>query len=334
MNEKSAPRSIDQYLEELRAALAGEDPALIQDALYDAEEYLRAEVAANPSRSESDTLELIASTYGAPDEVALAYRTTEKQVRTALAPPPRVQARTAFGRFFGVYGDARTWTALFYMLLALVTGVFYFTMTVVGLSMSAGFAVLIIGIPFFLLFVGFTRVLALAEGRLVEGLLGQRMPRRPLYPTKGVPIFQRIRDMLVDPRTWTTMLYFLLMLPLGIFYFVVAVVGISVSIALVGGSIAARADCARPRRRELLAERSRDVLRTFALGSAVPGDCGNRAADGGNAPGSAPSAADTARWRSTSWWPAPTPVRHRPHDGRRAPVAGGTGGISRGRCDT
>ena len=239
MNEKTAPRSIEQYLDALRTALAGEDPALIQDALYDAEEYLRAEVAANPSRNESDTLELIASTYGAPEEVALAYRTTEKQVRTALAPPPRKTPSTALGRFFGVYGDSRTWTALFYMLLALVTGVFYFTMTVTGLSVSAGLLVLIIGIPFFLIFVGFTRVLALAEGRLVEGLLGQRMPRRPLYPAKGVPILERIKDMLVDRRTWTTMFYFLLMLPLGIFYFVVATAGISVSIGLVGGSLAA-----------------------------------------------------------------------------------------------
>lgn len=238
MSDKTAPRSIDQYLDALKAALAGEDPALIQDALYDAEEYLRAEVAANPTRTESDTLELIASTYGAPEEVALAYRTTEKQVRTALAPPPRKAPRTALGRFFGVYGDSRTWTALFYMLLALVTGVFYFTMTVTGLSVSAGLLVLIIGIPFFLIFVGFTRVLALAEGRLVEGLLGQRMPRRPLYPAKGVPILERIKDMLVDRRTWTTMFYFLLMLPLGIFYFVVATVGITVSIGLVGGSIA------------------------------------------------------------------------------------------------
>ena len=107
MNERSAPRSIEQYLEALRAALAGEDPALVQDALYDAEEYLRAEVAANPDRSEADTLELIASTYGAPDEVAGAYRTTEKQVRTALAPPPRKVSRTAFGRFFAVYGDSQ-----------------------------------------------------------------------------------------------------------------------------------------------------------------------------------------------------------------------------------
>jgi uncharacterized membrane protein len=238
MNERTAPRSIEQYLTALRAALAGEDPALVQDALYDAEEYLRAEVAANPGRNEADTLELISSTYGAPDEVAEAYRTTEKQVRTALAPPPRKAARTALGRFFGVYSDSRTWTALFFMVLSLVTGIFYFTMTVTGLAMSAGLMVMIIGIPFFLLFVGFTRVLALAEGRLVEGLLGQRMPRRPLYPSKGMPIMERIKQMLVDRRTWTTMFYFLLMLPLGILYFVIAVTGISVSLGLVGGSIA------------------------------------------------------------------------------------------------
>ena len=56
----SAPRSIGQYLSQLRAALAGEDAALIQDALYDAEEYLRAEVAAHTDKSESDVLELIA----------------------------------------------------------------------------------------------------------------------------------------------------------------------------------------------------------------------------------------------------------------------------------
>ncbi len=237
MNENTAPRSIEQYLAALRAALTGEDPALVQDALYDAEEYLRAEVAANPTRNEADTLELISSTYGAPEEVAEAYRTTEKQLRTALAPPPRKQSQTAFGRFFGVYSDSRTWTALFFMLLSLVTGIFYFTLTVTGLSVSAGMSLLIVGIPFFLLFVGFTRVLALAEGRLVEGLLGQRMPRRPLYPSKGTPIFERIKQMLVDRRTWTTMFYFLLMLPLGILYFVIATVGICVSLGLIGGSI-------------------------------------------------------------------------------------------------
>ena len=170
------------------------------------------------------------------------------------------------------------------MLLALVTGVFYFTTVVTGLSMSAGLIVLIIGIPFFLLFVGFTRVLALAEGRLVEGLLGQRMPRRPLYPAKGVPIFERIKQMLVDRRTWTTMFYFLLMLPLGILYFVIATVGICVSIGLVGGSLAAVLMAFGRRRRQHFARRPCGLLRPVAARGAVPADRRRPAADGGPAP--------------------------------------------------
>ena len=83
----NAPRSIDEYLKQLRAALGGQDAALIQDALYDAEEYLRAEVAAHPGKSEADVLELIASTYGAPEEVAAAYRDTEAKVKAALKTP-------------------------------------------------------------------------------------------------------------------------------------------------------------------------------------------------------------------------------------------------------
>ncbi len=131
---RPAPRSIDQYLSQLRDALKGEDPALIQDALYDAEEYLRAELGQHPGKSEADVLELIASTYGAPDEVAEAYRTNEKTVRAALKPPAPPVRHSALGRFFAVYGDSRAWTALFYMLLSIVTGVFYFTVTVTGLS--------------------------------------------------------------------------------------------------------------------------------------------------------------------------------------------------------
>ena len=227
---RPAPRSIDQYLSQLREALKGEDPALVQDALYDAEEYLRAELAQHPGKSEADLLELIASTYGAPDEVAEAYRTTEKTVRAALkphVPPPR---SSALGRFFSVYADSRSWTALFYMLLSIVTGIFYFTVTVIGLSVSAGLAVSIIGIPFFLLFIGFTRILSLVEGRIVEGLLGVRMPRRPVRSAAGDSLGTRIKDMLVDRRTWTTLLYLLMMLPLGIAYFTFAVCALAIGI--------------------------------------------------------------------------------------------------------
>jgi hypothetical protein len=42
----------------------------MQDALYDAEEYLRSELAAQPGRSEAEVIADVAGSYGAPDEVA------------------------------------------------------------------------------------------------------------------------------------------------------------------------------------------------------------------------------------------------------------------------
>ena len=228
---RSAPRSIDQYLRQLREELAGADSALIQDALYDSEEYLRAEVAAHPDKSESDVLELIASTYGAPDEVAGAYRDTEIKVKAAMATP-RKEPNSAMGRFFGVFLDPRAYTSLFFLLLALPTGIIYFVLTVTGLSLSAGFSVLINGVPVCLLFMAICRVVSLAEGRLIEAMTGVRMPRRPVYQGKALGFWARIGEMLKDPRTWTTIAYFILRLPIGILYFVIAVAGLSVSLSL------------------------------------------------------------------------------------------------------
>jgi uncharacterized membrane protein len=228
---RSAPRSIDQYLRQLREELGGADSALIQDALYDAEEYLRAEVAAHPDKSESDVLELIASTYGAPDEVASAYRDTEVKVKAAMATP-RKEATSALGRFFGVFLDPRTYTSLFFMLLGLPRGIIYFVLAVAGLSLSAGLSVLIIGVPFFLVFVAICRVVSLAEGRLIEAMTGARMPRRPVYQGAARGFWARAGEMLKDRRTWTTIAYFLSMLPIGIIYFVLAVAGLSISMSL------------------------------------------------------------------------------------------------------
>ncbi len=224
MNARDLPTTIPEYLAHLRRELAGADPALIQDALYDAEEYLRSELAENPGKSEAEVIAAVASSYGAPGEVADIYRDTEVKVQTALRPPRPVERKSVLGRFFGVAADPRAYTALFYMVLALATGIFYFLWVVAGISMSIGFAVLIIGIPFIILFFGSVRILSLVEGRLVEVMLGERMPRRPLYSVRGRSIWQRIGDMFTDPRSWSTLLYMLLMLPLGVVYFSIAAV--------------------------------------------------------------------------------------------------------------
>ena len=232
------PTTIPAYLERLRRSLDGCDPALAQDALYDAEDYLRSELAANPDKSEAEVIAAVAGSYGAPDEVADIYRDTEARVQTALRPPAPPVRKSLAGRFFGVLVDPHTYGSLFYMLLAMATGTIYFTWVVTGAGLSAGLAILIIGIPFVILFIGATRVLALVEGRIVEVMLGERMPRRPLYSDKSLPVLQRIGAMFTDPRTWGTMLYFAAMLPLGIAYFTVVVTTMSVGLALIAAPIA------------------------------------------------------------------------------------------------
>ena len=154
-----------------------------------------------------------------------------RQLRNALAgeDTPTGAHTAGVRRFFVVFPDVRAYTSLFYMLLTLATGIVYFTFVVTGLALSAGFAILVIGIPFFLAFIGIARVIALGEGRVLEATTGERMPRRPVHPGPPAGWLRRIGDMLKDVRTWTTLLYLLLMLPLGHHLFHrVAVTGLSV----------------------------------------------------------------------------------------------------------
>ncbi len=236
---KPLPHTIPEYLTQLREALKGSDPALIQDALYDAEEYLRSELAERRGESEASVIESVAASYGAPDEVAEIYRDTEVKVTRALRTPPPPPRENAFAKLFGVMVDPRTYGALLYLLLSLATGIFYFTWAVTGLSLSLGLSVLIIGLPFIVLFFGSVRVLSIVEGRIVEAMLGERMPRRPVYAERGQPWTTRIVAMFTDPRSWSTLLYMLLMLPLGIVYFTASVTVLAVALSFVFAPLAA-----------------------------------------------------------------------------------------------
>jgi hypothetical protein len=63
--------------------------------------------------------------------------------------------------------------------------------------------------------------IALVEGRMVEALLGVRMPRRPLFSSPHLGFWGRLRTLATDKLSWTTIVYMIVQLPLGIFYFTV-----------------------------------------------------------------------------------------------------------------
>jgi len=64
------------------------------------------------------------------------------------------------------------------------------------------------------------------------------MPRRPRYADRSRSWLQRIGDMFTDGRTWLTMLYFVLMLPLGTVYFTVAVTLLTVALVFIWAPVA------------------------------------------------------------------------------------------------
>lgn len=233
----NAPRTIAAFLDQLRQALEGAPKGLIQDALADAEEHLRNEMAQNPGKSEAEILVQVLTTYGSPRDVAAEYRKLDANGNGHSAPAAARAPRSLMGRIFGPVFEGRTYASILYMLLALPLGTFYFSWVTTGVSLSLGLMILIIGIPVTLIFIFSVRIIALVEGRIVETLLGVRMPRRLPSEVPQGPMLQRIKRMVTDRRTWTAMFYMILMLPLGTFYFVLTVVSTAFFSALMAGPI-------------------------------------------------------------------------------------------------
>jgi hypothetical protein len=201
--------------------------------LSDAEEHLRAAFAQTcaeqPDAPESDVLRQVLDEYGAPTDVADAYRQIEVRTVPPLAPRPQPAApqlaaaaaagRSLWYRFFGVFVDPRAYASLFYMFFSMFTGILYFTWAITGVSLSLSFLILIFGLPFILVFLLSIQGFALVEGKIIEALLGVRMPRRPLFSKPHLGFWDRLKALATDKLSWTTIVYMLIQLPLGTLYF-------------------------------------------------------------------------------------------------------------------
>ena len=217
MPQLPAPDPILLYLAQLELALAGRNPALVHDALVDAESHLRAAVAsgASPQRAVDE--------FGPPEDIAAAYvladstgaawhssaaaanaagsaaESAESAARSAAdsgaaVPPPAASApgpgaviapaesfaqRARRVPVLGIWFHPHAWGSLAYF----TTVGFAFALaafiwvTVVG-SVSLGLLPIIIGLVLLVLLLGSVRGICLLGGSLCEFFLGVRMPRR------------------------------------------------------------------------------------------------------------------------------------------------------------
>ncbi len=161
--------SVEEYLEKLRGALRGCDPALIQDALADAEEHLRnsleSAMSGSTGATEADALRPIIEKYGTPEEVASAYREMEIRFAPSFAAPRRKQW-SSWSQFFAILTDSRAWGSFLYLLLGLLTGCFYGLWTLFGTGLSVISLPLVIGLPVLGVFLLSVRAKGTGRGRL------------------------------------------------------------------------------------------------------------------------------------------------------------------------
>ena len=227
-------KSVEEYLDLLKTELKESDAATTQDALADAEEHLRVALASlrerQPEMSEEEALGQIIDQYGSPDETASAYGEVERLTRPSLVRENQ-KSESPGVRFFAIYTDPRAWGALLYMLIAFVTGIIYFTWAVTGLSLSVTLSIFIFGLPFLFLFLHSVSSLTLLEGRLVEALLGVRMPRRARFSSQNVKWLERLKMLVTDKYNWKMLFYMFCQLPFGTLYFVVIVTLVSLSLS-------------------------------------------------------------------------------------------------------
>jgi hypothetical protein len=120
-----------------------------------------------------------------------------------------------------------------FLIISLPVGLFSFTVTVTGLAVGLGTIVIWLGLPVLWLTLLCVRGMAEVERRSVQHLLGlPRGRQRRRCPVAEQGFLRRFGSILRDPYTWTSTLYMLLKLPLGVLNFSLALTLVLVSATL------------------------------------------------------------------------------------------------------
>jgi signal transduction histidine kinase len=124
-----------------------------------------------------------------------------------------------------------TYGGIAYLLLALPLGIAEFTFLVTAISLGAGLAITLIGIPILIATVYAWRWIAQIERRLIEALTGRVIPDpyRPIAQAQST--WRRLGSRLADPATWKDLVFLLLQLPLGAVAFLITAAVLSVGVA-------------------------------------------------------------------------------------------------------
>jgi hypothetical protein len=123
----------------------------------------------------------------------------------------------------------RGWTQVTHHLLGLPLGIAYFVWIVTGLSLGAGLAITLLGIPILTFVLANIRPLLMGERALANALLGTNLAPVAAVP-RGDGWLGRLKAYWTDGTTWRGIVYLLVRFPVGILTFSVAVAAYSAAV--------------------------------------------------------------------------------------------------------
>jgi hypothetical protein len=120
-----------------------------------------------------------------------------------------------------------------FLLLSFPLGLIYFLVTIIGFVVGMSTIILWIGLPILFATLILVRGMATLERRMATNLLHVSFPyQQQSYDMFKKGFWRRFGSMLRDPLTWTSTIYMILKLPLGIISFTLALVLPVVSLAI------------------------------------------------------------------------------------------------------
>ncbi|MGA1873293.1 MAG: sensor domain-containing protein [Thermoplasmatota archaeon] len=229
---------IEDYVKDLKRELREIDEAIISDAIDDAEEHLglmvEEKMMEDRRLSRKEAIGSAVEEYGTPKEVASAYLKLNEEVKEKEEKRRiKRENRSLFCDMFCIYGEGRTYVALLYLLLMFPLGIIYFTYMVTMVAVGLSTAFTIVGILLIILFLASNYGLSWLHSRMTEKMLGIKMPRKQRRLRAKGSFWQKMKAMFKDPRMYSSLLYMLLMFPLGIIYFTVFVTLFALSVGLI-----------------------------------------------------------------------------------------------------
>lgn len=132
--------------------------------------------------------------------------------------------------------DGQTYRSVLFLLTSFPLGLAYFVVTVVGLSLGAGLAVIGIGLPVLFGTLLAVRGIAAVERRRVEILLGRTI-QAPTLPSTDGGFLARLRALVGAAATWRSVGYTVFVFGYGVAGFVLSVVGLTVGAVFVSAPV-------------------------------------------------------------------------------------------------